>query len=101
MIPGNPLIWVCVVLGLALPSVYGAMKVRNSMEVRAAYDKGVEAGKGAASTAALEEAKKAAGQWNAAQAETPVDADREYFRRLCATHSSCALRSKYRERGQK
>jgi hypothetical protein len=98
MIPGNPLIWLCVMLGLSLPSMYGVMKVKHTWEVRAAYDKGVEAGKGQASTTALAAAEKAAGQWNEAQAETPLDADREYFKRLCATHSSCALRSKYRER---
>ncbi len=63
---------------------------------RRTYDKGVVAGKGSASVAAVESATKTAEAEREAEAETPHDADREYFRQFCATQASCRAREKYR-----
>ena len=96
MIPGNPLIWAAVLGWLVAAGGYGTMKVLEARRVQASYDKGVSAGKESVATVAVAEAKKAADDFREAEAETPIDADREYFMRLCAKHSSCALRAKYR-----
>jgi hypothetical protein len=85
----NILLLILIVAGGAGVSAYHFTKVAD------ARHEGVVIGKSETAAAGVEEAKKAAKDWNAAQDETPLDADREYFMRLCATHASCALRSKY------
>src|SRR5262245_66474866 len=44
MLSGSPLIWLCVVLGLALPAGYGTMKVLEARRVPLAYAHGFSAG---------------------------------------------------------
>jgi hypothetical protein len=63
---------------------------------RAKHEAGLATGRGEAAVTELAEAKAATDDMRAAEAETPLDADREYFKRLCGKHSSCELRSKYR-----
>ncbi len=93
MFAGSPLIWAVVVLGLALPATYGVMKVKNAWEMQASYDKGVEAGKGAASAATVEAATKTAAAERQAVEETPLLPDKSAILAKCKTSASC------RERG--
>jgi hypothetical protein len=91
----NPLAYLCLALALALPATYGTMKVLEARRVQAAYEQGRAAGAGSTASAAVAEVKQAATDYREAEAETPLDADREYFKRLCGQSASCALRSKY------
>mgnify|MGYP001585293735 FL=1 len=93
MLSGSPLIWLCVVLGLALPATYGVLKVKSTWEVRAAYDKGVDAGKGQASVATVDAAKKTADAIRQADEEVFIRADRKAVYERCKRAASC------RERG--
>ena len=74
----------------------GTVHIRHQAKVEGARNEGIAIGKGEAATTTLAEAKKAADDFRGAEAETPVDADRGYFKRLCARSASCALRDKYK-----
>lgn len=87
------MLWLVGVLTLALPATYGVMKIKSGFETRAAYDKGVEAGKGAASTATVDGALKTAAAERAAEAETPLLTDKAAIIAECKRSASC------RERG--
>jgi hypothetical protein len=94
---GLPSTWL---IGGAVVSValfFGVVQVRHMAKLEAVRNEGVAIGKGEAATSTLAAAKQAADDMREAEAETPLDADREYFKRLCAKHSSCALRAKYRD----
>jgi mevalonate pyrophosphate decarboxylase len=92
--PGNPLLWLCVALGLALPATYGTLKVLEARRVQVAYDKGVEAGKGQASTATVTAATATAAAERQALEETPLTADKATIIARCKASASC------RERGR-
>lgn len=93
MLSGSPLIWVCVVLGLALPATYGTMKVLEGFRVQAAYDKGVEAGKGSASTATVAAATETAAAEREAFETTPLPASKAEILERCKRSASCRERS--------
>ena len=93
---GLPQTWLIGGAVLCVALFFGAVEIRHRAKLAAAHNTGVAVGKAETATAALETAKKAADEFRKAEAETPPDADREYFKRLCATHSSCAAREKYR-----
>jgi hypothetical protein len=61
----------------------------------AAESKGTATADAKHATAALEAATQAAADFREAEAETPVDADREFFKKLCGKSASCRSRSKY------
>ena len=82
------LIGAAVAIGLGFIAAY---KVHEAKKIAAA----VEAERAATATAAVAAAKQAADDYRAAEAETPIDADLEYFKALCGKSASCALRSKY------
>jgi hypothetical protein len=100
---GHPSTWLIGGAVLCVALFFGAVQVRHQAKLEAARAEGVAIGKGAAATETLVAAKEAAADYQAAEAETPLDADREYFKRLCAKSASCALRSKYQAvyRGKK
>jgi hypothetical protein len=80
---------VIAIMGVVIWVGHGELQERKAAAARA------EALASQASAAPVE-MKKANDDWRQAEAETPIDADREYFKRLCAQSASCALRSKYR-----
>lgn len=89
MISGSPLIWLCMVLGLALPATYGTMKVLEASRVQAAYDKGVAAGRSSASTATVAAATATAAAEREATETTPLPANRAEILDLCKRSTSC------------
>lgn len=93
MLSGSPLIWVCVVLGLALPATFGTMKVLEAKRVQAAYDKGVTAGKGSASTATVAAATATAAAEREALETTPLPASKAEILERCKRSASCRERS--------
>lgn len=93
--PGSPLIWLCVALGLALPATYAVTKIKAAWEIQASYDKGVSAGKGMASASTVAAATETASAANEAEAATPLPADKKAIIELCRKSASC------RERGLK
>lgn len=88
----GPMIYLVIALGAALPATYGVLKVKHSWEMKAAYDKGVEVGKGFASTATVESATKTAAAERAATDETPLPADKAAIIALCKRSASCKER---------
>ena len=92
---GTPTVWLIGGAVVAVGLFFGAVQIRHNAKLAAAHNTGVAVGKAETATAALAEAKKAGDDWNAAEAETPLDADRLYFQKLCARHVSCAARAKY------
>ena len=93
MLPGNPLIWLSVVLAVALPVTYGVSKIRANAAAVAAYDKGVAAGKGMASTSTVVEATKTADATREAEAETVISPDKKSLLDLCKRRASCRERA--------
>lgn len=93
---GLPITWLVGGAVLCVGLFFGAVQLRHNAKLEAAHNTGVAVGKAGTATTALAEAKQAADDFRQAEAETPIDADREYFKRLCAQSASCALRAKYR-----
>ena len=93
---GLPTTWVAAGAAICVALFFGVVQVRHSAKLTAAHDTGVAVGKAETAAAGLAEAKQANEDFRQAEAETPVDANREYFKRLCAQSASCALRAKYR-----
>ena len=93
---GLPTTWLIGGIVVSVALFFGVVQVRHMAKLEAVRSEGVAIGKGEAATSTLAEAKQAADDWREAEAEVPIDAEREYFMRLCAKHSSCALRAKYR-----
>jgi hypothetical protein len=85
----NAWLFVVIILGA------GGVWFINSSQKNAAFQKGVEAGKGAASTAAVAAATETSEAQRTAEAETPLPADKLAIIELCRRSASC------RERGQK
>ena len=98
---GLPITWLAAAAVVAVGLFFGAVQLRHNAKLAAAHNTGVAVGKAETATTALVEAKKASDDWREAEKETPLDADREYFKKLCGTHSACALREKYRAYGGK
>jgi hypothetical protein len=92
---GTPTMWLVGGLVICFGLFFGAVQLRHNAKLAAAHATGVTVGKAEVATTALGAAEKAAAAEREAETETPLDADREYFRRLCATHSSCRARAKY------
>lgn len=91
----GPQLYLILALVAALPVTYGTMAVKRNWEVRAAYDRGFEAGKGTASASAVEGATRTAAAERQAEIEVkPVDPRREAIIARCKRSASC------RERGQ-
>ena len=80
-------------------AVLGAAHLRYTATLKAistaAESKGTATADAKHAVGALEAATEAANDYRAAEAETPLDADREYFKKLCGQHASCRSRSKY------
>jgi hypothetical protein len=94
--PGNPLLWLVIILGASLPVTYGITKTKAMWEARAAYDKGVEAGKGLAATAALSAATDTArAEREAEVVVSPVPADHAALVARCNKDRACRDRGKY------
>jgi hypothetical protein len=93
---GLPTTWLVGGAVIAVGLFFGAVQLRHNAKLAAAHNTGVAVGKAEVATTTLAEAKKAGDDWREAEAETPLDADREYFKTLCAKSASCALREKYR-----
>lgn len=91
-----PAIWLGGALTICLGLFAASVVSRHAAEVKSARNEGVAIGVGTSATAALEAATKAADAERLAEAETPVDADLAYFRKLCGQQASCRSRSKYR-----
>lgn len=90
----GPAIYLILALVAALPTTYGVMAVKRNWEVKAAYDKGFEAGKGTASAATVEGATRTASAERQAEADVPpVPAERAAIIERCKRAASC------RERG--
>ncbi len=89
MLPGSPLLWLSVVLGLALPVTYGVTKIIAAREAKAAYAEGKQAGLGSASTATVASATKTAQAERAAEDATPLTAERSALIAACKATSSC------------
>jgi hypothetical protein len=87
------MLWLLGISLMALPVTYGVTKLNGQREAKAAYEQGKSAGLGAASTATLAGATKTAEAERAAEAETPLPADRAAVIALCKRSASC------RERG--
>lgn len=88
----GPMVYLVIALGLALPATYGALKVKHSWEMKAAYDKGIEVGKSFASAATVASATKTAEAERAATDETPLPTDRADIIALCKRSASCKER---------
>jgi hypothetical protein len=97
---GLPIAWLVGGAALCVGLFFGAVQLRHNAKLEAAHTTGVAVGKAEVAVATVVETKKATEDFRAAEAETPLDADREYFKRLCAQHASCALRSKYAKGGK-
>jgi hypothetical protein len=93
---GLPNAWLIGGAVLCVGLFFGAVQLRHNAKLAAAHNTGVAVGKAEVATTALAETKKAADDMREAEAETPLDADRLYFQKLCAQHASCAAREKYR-----
>jgi hypothetical protein len=95
MLPGSPMLWLVLVLGAALPATYGITKTKAMWEAKAAYDKGVEAGKGLAATAALSAATETARAEREAEAtNSPTPTQHEALIALCKKDRNCRSRGK-------
>lgn len=93
---GLPATWLAAGVAICVALFFGVVEINHRTKLAAAHDAGVAVGKAETNSAAVAEAKQANEDFRQAEAETPIDADREYFKRLCAQSASCALRSKYR-----
>ena len=91
--PGNPLIWMAVLGWIVAAGGYGTMKVLEASRVQAAYDKGVTAGRGSASTATVAAATETAAAEREAIETTPLPADKAAIMDLCKRSASCRERS--------
>ena len=83
MLPGSPLIWLCVALGAALPIGSGVVKFNEGRHLAAAYAEGMAAGKGQAATTTVVEATKTAEARREAEADTPLPIDKQAINELC------------------
>jgi transposase-like protein len=87
------MIWLLVIGLLSGPATYGVMKVQELRKWRAAYDQGLEAGRGAAAASTVAAATETATAEREAEEATPLPADRSAVNELCKKRASC------RERG--
>ena len=94
----TPLAWLggAATLSAALFGVGLYVAVSHNAEVKSARKEGVAIGTGEAATKTLVVATKAAEAAREAETEVPLDADREYYKKLCGKHASCKSRSKYK-----
>lgn len=84
--------WLAIAIVLGAGGVWFAnVSIKNQRQ--AAYEKGVDAGKGAASTATVVEALKTIDAGHKAEAETPLPSDKNDIIERCKRSASC------RERG--
>ena len=93
---GLPIAWLVAACVACVALFFGAVEINHRAKLAAAHSTGVAAGKAGAAITAVAEAKNAGDDWRKAEQETPADADRLYFQKLCAQHASCAARAKYR-----
>lgn len=91
---GTPTVWLAGALAICAALFVG--NVVQHMEVKSARKEGVAIGTGEAATKTLVVATKAAEAAREAETEVPLDADREYYKKLCGKHASCKSRSKYK-----
>lgn len=95
MLPGSPLLWLAVVGLVSGPATYAVLKVQEPRKWKAAYDQGVEAGKGLAATAALSAATETARAEREAEATiAPVPNQHEALIALCKKDRNCRSRGK-------
>ena len=92
----TPSVWLGGAAALSLAVFIGAVTIKHNAEVKSARKEGVAIGTGEAATKTLVAANKAAEAAREAETEVPLDADREYYKKLCPKHASCKSRSKYR-----
>ena len=90
---GLPSTWLIGGLMLALAATWGTMKIKHASEVTASYEKGVNAGKAASSTATVAAATATAEAEREATESTPLVIDKAAIIALCKQRASC------RERG--
>lgn len=72
---------------------FGAVTIRHNAELKGARNEGIAIGTGKTATAALEAATKTADAERAAEAETPLPADKAAVIALCKRSASCRERS--------
>lgn len=92
MFPGPPIAWLVGAGVVCVGLFFGAVTIRHNAEVAGARNEGVAIGTGKSSTAALEAVAKTAEAERAAEAETPLPADRAAIIALCKRSASCRER---------
>jgi hypothetical protein len=94
--PGNPMLWLCIILGLALPGVYGTMKVLEAKRVAAALTEGKRVGAAQVAAATAQKAQETVAKADEGEASAPVvPAEMAALKALCDRSASC------RDRGMK
>jgi predicted negative regulator of RcsB-dependent stress response len=87
----SPNAWlVLVMVGMGVAIYIGHSKIKRLQAEKARSD-----AVATSATSQVVATKQAADDYREAEASTPLDADREYFKALCGKSASCALRSKY------
>jgi hypothetical protein len=96
MLPGSPLLWLALVGWLAAGGTFVVQEFQKGRQWKVAYDKGVDAGKGLAATAALSAATDTArAEREAEVVVSPVPADHAALVARCNKDRACRDRGKF------